>query len=174
MSNLGNATRVHDQLDRAVGLRRFFLSRHLLASARDAIHLLTGDIKDALQKLANMEIRAAKAERDLKKLKADSKEIMFRIDLALEELTGRRDNYKQEAPPYAILLSPLQYRAMVTRDWALRSGGRHTPTGIPEYKKLPIFTAKGIYGPVVVTELAFKCIARQAPELNIAGAKGGW
>jgi hypothetical protein len=98
----------------------------------------------------------------------EAEKVSNRILLALAELDKFKDNFKSEKP-FAIILSPYQLAQVRSGrtffDHRLAHQGRATT-----FCGLPVYSAKGIYGPLVVTEDGFNALSRNAPELLIKGA----
>lgn len=78
-----------------------------------------------------------------------------RILAALGELERNKGNRDPE-DPYCVVLSPFQFEKITL------GGGK-----MAQYAGLLVITAKGVSGPVVMTETAFMAFSRNAPELNI-------
>lgn len=132
-------------------LRRNFFAKAVLNSARHAIETL-------LRQSGNAQVEA---ERNAK-IADENTKVANRTLFACEEMCKTPRGAKEEVP-FAVLMSPMQYLQFTNR-----TGATHWTVRSPMRKiKLPIFTAKGVYGPTIVTEEAFKALARQAPELML-------
>lgn len=137
---------------------RNIFRRDLIAQARQTIDLLL-----------------TKSDRDEKEIHRLSTEVdagarvHARIIRALEEMRRQDSRGMKEEVPFAVLMSPKQNRYLTQGGWLSSMANQIKVNGPMGSVSLPIYTAKGVYGPLVVTEEAFKAIARQAPELLLKG-----
>ena len=89
-----------------------------------------------------------------KKAKEEAKSLTARTLAAVSEL----EQYKGKTEvAVAVILSPAQYASLTCHGTFKQS----------KLAKLAIYVAKGVYGPVVLTQDGFNGFSRQAPELNI-------
>jgi len=118
-----------------------------LAATRDDLH----------QRLAGQE-RAFIKERSTyeKKAKEEAKSLYQRTLMAITELEKYKKNGRSEVA-VAVILSPSQYGEL-TCHGAFRQS---------KIAKLGIYVARGVYGPVVLTQDGFNGFTRMAPELDI-------
>lgn len=125
---------------------------------------------------AKLQIDSQDRVRDeVSKAEKKSRAIANRIDLALNEMTkskasrgygGRSSGPPPEVPAY-IVLSPAQVVALYQDSFCDYSASGAISTTHRTYKKLPIVSASGVYGPIVMTQEAFDGFSRMAPELDI-------
>lgn len=110
-------------------------------------------MKEMFEEAERLKNKVSQQQGEIKRLKI-AETLEGRILTANGELARSKGNRAQE-DPYCVVVSPYQYEQW---GWA----GKH-----PKYAGLKIITAKGVSGPVVMTETAFMAFSRNAPELNI-------
>lgn len=132
----------------ASGKWRAFAVRPVMSHARIVIDALVSRLRDQI-----------KETRRLADIARENEELGNRITLAIGELQKTKNNGKSEKAA-AIVLSPYQYERLSWRFWPRKSKPAR-------FMNLPIYTAKGVYGPVVLTEEGFNGLSRQAPELML-------
>jgi len=127
------------------------------AAASLRLQALADTCDDLHKRLAGQE-RAFHTERKAyeKKAKEDAKSLYQRTLLAIEELEKYKQNGRSEVA-VAVVLSPSQYGEL-TCHGAFRAS---------KIAKLGIYVARGVYGPVVLTQDGFNGFTRMAPELDI-------
>ena len=118
-----------------------------LAAVRDDLH----------QRLAAQE-RTFNKERVA--YQKEAKSLLKRTLAAIEELEKYKGNYREEKA-FAVILSPSQYSELTCDGYFRQS----------KIAKLDIYVARGVYGPVVLTENGFKAVSRNAPELNLVSKR---
>lgn len=138
---------------------RHKFSRPLLIRSRVTIESMAGQLTKQLREITRLTERN---RADVKKARQEAETIENRIILAMDELEKSKGNFKPELP-FAILLSPWQFERLT---WRLGLRGRKNSKP-SQYMGFPIYTAKGVYGPIVLTEDAFNGLSRQAPELML-------
>jgi hypothetical protein len=143
---------------------RFGSFRFLHRPARAAMLLrdLWSDLQDALADLqfertdfGNYRRREEERLRDARK---DALKLSKRIDAALTEMGASKGRWPGEKP-VAVVLSPYQYEELTLHGYDRFRKGQ-------QYSNVSIYTAKGFYGPAVLTQDAFNAVTRMAPELN--------
>ena len=134
-------------------LKRLFLSAKLADAAAARIDDLTAQRSDYADRLAKQE-QAHKIA--LIKAEQSGKDLYQRTLRAIAEMQTSKGNYKTETP-VAVILSPSQFANL---SFAHQRG----PATLAN---LEIVVAKGVYGPVVLTQDGFNAFTRNAPELNI-------
>lgn len=80
-------------------------------------------------------------------------------------------SWSRREEPFGIILSPYQFERM---KWTHGFNRVEEERGIDTrrvraYKNLPVYTAKGLQGPLVVSKAGFDGLSRQAPELMLTG-----
>lgn len=133
-------------------------------------------LRDLWKEGSNMGKLYEKLQRDSRDMVRDrviqaeteGRKIAARIDLALSEMAKdkRAGRGFFEEPAY-IVMSPSQVVDLATQQKGWCSASDAISTSNRTYKKLPIVSASGIYGPVVMTKEAFDGFSRMAPELDI-------
>lgn len=119
--------------------------------------------------LVDLEIKRGREA--VRATRADAERIARRIELAIEEMSRDKGNrgYAKFEKPVAVIMSPYQFMQSFGRHDglgdAMNRTGRKFKTARGD--KLEIYTAHGVYGPLVLTEEALAGFSRQAPELDI-------
>ena len=90
----------------------------------------------------------------------EAKSLLKRTLAAIAELEKYKGNYREEKA-FAVIMSPSQYSELTCDGYFRQS----------KIAKLDIYVARGIYGPVVLTENGFKAVSRNAPELNLVSKR---
>lgn len=135
-----------------------------LTSGSAAYRVAARYLEELLETNHDLMIRLAKNERAFnetrRKLEAEvklvSKDLFKRTNTALEELERSKKNGRKEVA-VAVILSPAQYSELTSHGYFRQS----------RLAKLEIYVARGVYGPVVLTQDAFNGFSRMAPELDI-------
>lgn len=91
-----------------------------------------------------------------KTIKQEANSLFQRTSLAIAELEKCKNNKRNEKA-YAVILSPSQYIELIGHGAFRRS----------KIFGLNIYVARGVYGPVVLTEAGYEGFSRMAPELDI-------
>lgn len=91
-----------------------------------------------------------------KKAKEEANSLAARTLAAVSELEKCKGKGPSEVA-VAVILSPAQYASLTCHGTFKQS----------KLAKLAIYVAKGVYGPVVLTQEGFNGFSRQAPELSI-------
>lgn len=97
-------------------------------------------------------------------------DLVARARHAIDEMS--KNAYRTGEEPVAIVFSPAQIGKM-TFHGVMRPFGRHMRDDLPALPTLhgiPVYKARGVYGPVVMTQVAFDAFSRQAPELILTAA----
>lgn len=133
--------------------KRLF-NTQLLRDASDWLHQQQQTIDDLYKRQADLENYF---HTELRKEKAECRNLYRRTLAAIEEMTkGKGRGYKGETP-VAVILSPYQYAQLT----------KHGFDRIRRLANVSIHVAKGVYGPVVLTQDALNGLSRQAPELGL-------
>lgn len=117
------------------------------------------------QTIDELHKRLAKNERAFNKersqIEADAKvaarTLAARTNAAIEEMTQTKGRGGRSEQPVAVIVSPYQYAQL----------SEHGYFRVAKLKNVSLHVAKGVYGPVVLTQDAFNGFTRMAPELNI-------
>lgn len=133
--------------------KRLFKTQ-LLRDGADWLHHQQQMIDDLYDRLSKQE---SYFHAELRKEKTEEQRLLRRTQAAISEMkTGKGRGYKGELP-VAVILSPYQYAQLT----------HHGFEQIRRLADVSIHVAKGIYGPVVLTQDAFNGLSRQAPELGL-------
>jgi hypothetical protein len=127
------------------------------AAAALRLHELADTCTDLHKRLAGQE-QAFNKERNAyeRKAKEEAKSLYQRTLMAIAELEAYKKNGRSEVA-VAVILSPSQYGEL-TCHGAFRTS---------KIANLGIYVARGVYGPVVLTQDGFNGFTRMAPELDI-------
>jgi hypothetical protein len=148
-------------------LWRMKFARPLFIKSRIVLDALACRLSETQQEVSDLKAKLRAAETRVNAARNAAEKVGNRISVALGEMTKTKDNRRSEKP-FAIVVSPYQMEQM---RWL--GGFRQTvkdDVRVTEYSGVRIFTAKGIYGPLVLTEDAFNAFSRQAPELMLKAA----
>lgn len=131
--------------------------KNLLGTAAAWLREQAETIDDLHQRLAKQERTFLKEK---EKLATDAekrtRDILIRTKVAISEMVKVKKAAKEEKP-FAIVISPYQYAEMTL----------HGHFKQPKLFGVPVYVARGVYGPLVLTETAFNAFSRNAPELAL-------
>jgi hypothetical protein len=145
-----------ERLSSAGAWTRLF-GRDLFSVAAARLIELTDTCDDLHKRLAGQERAFAKERNAVLK---EAKNLIKRTEMAIKELETYKKNLRTEVP-VAVILSPSQYADLTCCGTFKNS----------KIAKLQIYVAKGVYGPVVLTQDAFNAFSRNAPELNLVAKR---
>lgn len=97
---------------------------------------------------------------EVHKARSDAKDLVKRAKHAIDEMKKFKSGSNRQEQPAALVVSPYQL-AQITCNGAFSAKKLHG---------LPLYVAKGVYGPVVLTEDGFNALTRNAPEINLKAA----
>ncbi len=135
-----------------------------LTTAGNTIRTLWEEGAKLNNKVKQQSVDLTKALRKLN----DSESVNYRIEIAFNELErskGRGISSVEDA--YVLVLSPYQYEQISNQGSNDVPAAMRKAIGPAAYAGMIIVTAKGFYGPAVMTEDAFNAFSRNAPELQI-------
>lgn len=162
------ANDVAEELREKSSLWRMKFARPLFGRAR----LYLNSLGHRLHEMETENIRLKREVKlfptTLRREREEAEKVTNRVSIALHELEKNKGNSKRESA-FAILLSPYQL-AQIRSGRMFMDGRWQSKDAQTTFAGLPVYTAKHIYGPVVVTEEGFNALARNAPELLIKGA----
>lgn len=151
----------------AVRIRRLVAQ---LADAEEARDTARADLSTARREAYDTKRKLQTALYDAK---SAAKDLSLRTEMAIEEMTGSCGRYTgyvsgRKEKPAAILYSPRQFEELTMH--GMIRGSYQTREDLPSvrtFNGIPVYVAKGVYGPVVLTEEAFAGVSRMAPELHL-------
>lgn len=139
-----------DEMQNAGFLKRAFTPALFAEGARN-IRRLKGRADNAEAERKRWQAKAAKA-------KEESKDLLARASHAIDELKRYKSGKGEQ--PFAVVLSPYQHSKLTCQGYFKQN----------KIMGVPVYIAKGVYGPVVLTEDGFNGFTRMAPELIVRKA----
>jgi hypothetical protein len=162
------ANMLAEEMGEKAPLWRMKYARPLFARARLYLSTVCHRLHERETELAVLQREVRLHPDQLLSVRRSAEKVSNRILLALAEMDKFKDSRKSEKP-FAIILSP--YQLAQVRSGRLYLDHRWlTKSSRVEFCGLPVFSAKGLYGPLVVTEDGFNALSRNAPELLLKGA----
>jgi hypothetical protein len=120
------------------------------AETIDYLDKRQGDLRQELGKTKQQH------RQEIERLETEAKGLTRRTLAAIDEMTTYKRGSKSETP-VAVVLSPYQHSLLTLHGFFRQS----------RIKGLDIIIAKGVYGPVVLTQDGVNGFTRSAPELGI-------
>jgi hypothetical protein len=176
LHNLSGQTETFDLNALAGSIERTgWFGRKWLGFSPEAVTTVLRDLWDALtlarsmEESARVDLRAMIKARDrelkeaVRAAKAEAYKVQARIMMALSDMSVTGSSVREKA--YALVVSPYQYQAL----HGLGSSAwlDQAPNLRDSYKGLMVHTARGVAGPLVLTQTAMEAFLHAGPDLDI-------
>lgn len=145
----------------------------LFRAGANRIRRLVRERDSALDKVNQRNTDLTKERSATRKARDEAKDIVSRAGLIISEMKSVRGS-RTPMTPAAIVISPSQWANLTLHGYMPVGKQKKREEGLPPLRTLhgvPLFTAKGVFGPVVMTEDGFNAFSRSAPELNLTTAR---